>query len=121
MADVAVCEQCSGNVQHSSNLNTTYDVPWTVFVNDDRVCVRFMNGTSTNVSINTWVEDETTNGPLSDASFSVPVPPNGEVSVCFTAFGSEPDQSPISECILHTVLHNDDNESEGAEISHEVY
>jgi hypothetical protein len=121
MASVDVCDQCSGNVQHSSNLNNTYDVPWTVFVNDDRVCVRFVNSTSTNVSVNTWVEDTAGNGPLSDTSYSVPVPPNGETSVCFTAFGVGADQSPISECILHTVLHNDDSESEGVEISHEVY
>jgi len=122
MASVDVCDQCSGNVQHSSNLNNTYDVPWTVFLHDGSVCVRFENPGGTNASVNTWVEDSAGNGPLSDTGFSVPVPPGGEVSVLFTDFGMQADQTtPISECILHTVVHNDDSENTGVELYHEVY
>ena len=122
VADATVCDGCSGSVQHSSNLNTTYDVPWTVFLHEDSVCVRFVNDTATNVSVNTWVEDTEGNGELSDSSFSTAVPPGGEVAVCFTGFGYEADQTtPISECLLHTVVHNDEAESEGVEIYHEVY
>ncbi|MGA2409967.1 MAG: hypothetical protein ABSG46_06195 [Candidatus Binataceae bacterium] len=122
MADVNPCDSCSGSVQHSSNLTNNSDVPWTVFINNDQVCVHFMNGASTNVSANPWVEDSESNGPLSDTNYWIAVPPNGELSVCFSNFGLRADQaSPRTECILHTAIRNDDNASEGVEISHEVY
>ncbi len=121
MAQISECT-CSGNVQHSSNLTNSYDVPWTAFVNNDTVCVRLVNETSTNVSVNLWAEDSAGNGPLSDTGYWIPVPPGTEKSVCFTQFGMQADgTTPISECIVHTVLHNDDSESSGVEIYHEFY
>ena len=122
MATVEVCSGCSGSVQHSSNLNNTYDVPWTVFLHDDAVCVKFQSSTSTNASVNVWVEDTAGNGALSDTNFWTPVPPFGETYVCFANFGMQADQTtPISEAILHTLVRNDDSESTGVELYHEVY
>src|SRR6266498_1257494 len=122
MATVEIGSGCSGSPQHSSNLNNTYDVPWTVFLHEGSVCVRFQNPGSTHASVNTWVEDTAGNGPLSDTGFSVQVPPGGETSVVFSDFGTQADQTtPISECILHTVVHNDDSENTGVELYHEVY
>jgi hypothetical protein len=122
MAIVQQCGSCSGSVQHSSNINNTYDVPWRVFVTNDNLCVRFVNSSSTNVTMNTWVEDSAGNGVLSDPSYAVQVAPGGEMAVCYSAFGFQADQStPISDCILHTVLTNDDNANEGVEIYHEVF
>ena len=122
MATAQIGGGCSGSPQHSSNLNNTYDVPWTVFLHEGSVCVRFQNPGSTHASVNTWVEDTASNGPLSDTGFWVQVPPNGETSVVFSDFGMQADQTtPISECILHTVVHNDDSENTGVELYHEVY
>jgi hypothetical protein len=91
-------------------------------VNDDSVCVRFVNSSATHVSVNTWVEDTDGNSPLSDTSFVVQVPPGGEAAVCYSNFGYAADQTtPISECVLRTIVVNDDNGSEGVEIYHEVY
>ena len=122
MAQVSECSSCSGSAQHSSNLTNGYDVPWTVFLHDDYVCVHLSNGTQTNVSVNLWAEDTAGNGALSDQSYWVQVAPNTEKYVCFTQFGMQADQTtPIGECIMHSVVHNDDSESTGVEIWHEIY
>lgn len=112
---------CAGSKQHESYLNNTYDVPWTILVHDDRVCVLLQNSTSTNVSVNIWAEDSENNGPLTDPNYKVPVLANTSVCVQIWEFGYRADGvSPRDEFILHSALHNDDNESEGVEIWHEV-
>ncbi len=122
MANVEVRSGCSGHAQHSSNISNNHDVPWTVWVNEDQVCVRFTSATSTNASVNVWVEDSDGNGALSDTNFWVSVPPQGETGVIFWDFGLRADQvTPRDRCILHTVVHNDDSESTGVELYHEVY
>jgi hypothetical protein len=121
MANVTTCSGCARSNQHSSNLTNGYDVPWRAWINDDGVCMHFQNGTQTNVSVKVWVADADDSAALSDTSFSVPVPPGADVYVCFSDFGTESDQvTPRGSCTLHTVLHNDDSESTGVEIWHEI-
>jgi hypothetical protein len=121
VARVDTCYGCSRSNQHSSNLNNTYDVPWTAWIYDDSLCVHFQNRTSTNVSVNVWTEDAESNGALSDTGYWARVPPNSDTYVCLSDFGMRADQvTPRDKCILHTVVHNDDSESTGVEIWHEI-
>lgn len=113
---------CAGSKQHESYLNNTYDVPWTILVHDDQVCIFLKNDTSTNMSVNIWAEDSENNGPLTDTNYWVSVLPNTSTCVYIWELGYRADGvSPREEFILHTVLHNDDNESEGVNIWHDVY
>ena len=122
MATVDTCDGCTGSAQHSSNLNNTYDVPWNVWVTNDHLCVELENPGGTNASVNLWVEDDESNGPLSDSNYWVSVPPGSKVYQCFTGFGTRADQTTaVDSCILHTAVHNDDDESQGVELYHAVY
>jgi hypothetical protein len=122
VATVEDCTGCDGSSQHSSGLNNTYDVPWNVWVHDDRVCVELENPGQTNASVNLWVEDDESNGPISDQSHWVAVPPGTKVYQCFSGFGVRADQTtPVDSCILHTVVRNDDDESQGVHLYYAVY
>jgi hypothetical protein len=123
MTQVAVGDECSASSHHESYITNNHDIPWTILFGDSgQFCVRFQNGTSTNVTVNTWVVDTEGNGNLTDPGFSTPVPPNTTVSVWFWDFGMRADQvTPRAEAELHITLHNDDAESEGVEIWHSVH
>jgi hypothetical protein len=122
MVSIDVGPDCSGTAQHSSGLNNTYDVPWTVWVKDDRVCVSLENPGATNASVNLWVEDDQTNAALSDQGYWIWVPPGQKVSLLLSGFGVRADQStPVDRCILHTIVRNDDDESQGVHLYYAVY
>jgi hypothetical protein len=123
VATVETCTGCDGSSQHSSGLNNTYDVPWNVWVKEDRLCVELENPGQTNASVNIWLEDDEQNVAITDQGYWVAVPPGGEkVYLCFSGFGVRADQTtPVDSCILHTIVRNDDDESQGVHLYHAVY
>jgi len=122
MTQVAEVYEYNGHKQHESRINTTYDVPWTININNDTIYVRFSNPTQTqNGKVSLWVEDSEGNGDLT-YPFEITVPPGEDKIVAFWEFGHRADGvSPRDECILHTRLENVDDPGSGLEFYHYVY
>ena len=118
---VDIVSGTAGSKQSESYLNNTYDVPWTVLMSNGFTIVDLNNTTGTNVQVTTWVESTDSNGNLSDPSYAVTLGPNTESFVQFSDFPVRADGSPTTECIVHTVLTNLDNNSEGVEIWHSLW
>ncbi len=123
MANINQCESCQGNKVSEGRLNTTYEVTPQVIVENDQLCVHLVNETSTNVSVNVWAEDAENSGfALTDPNYWVAVPAQSETSICIGDLGYKEDGVSLRDkCILHLMLHNDDNENEGVEIWYEIY
>jgi hypothetical protein len=118
---VDIVSGTAGNVQSESYLTNAYNVPWTVLMSNGFTIVDLNNTTATNVQVTTWVESTDSNGNLSDPSYAVTLGPNTESFVQFSDFPARADGSATTECIVHTVLTNLDNNSEGVEIWHSLW
>jgi hypothetical protein len=123
MTQVQVAGECSASLQNGLDISNNHDVSLEViFGEGDQFCVRFKNGTSTNVTVTTWVSDTEGGGDLTDTNFSVPIPAGETVNVWFWDFGLRADQvSRRTKASLHIHMRNDDSENEGVEIGCSVH
>jgi len=121
MVQIEAVSSTSGSSHESHYLNNTYDTSDRIIFGDQGwFDVDLFNPTSTNVTVSIWCEDTSGNGVLGDVA-TFKIEGNGEIFVQVSGFPAQADGSAMHDTYCHLLLHNDDNESSGVEISTYFY
>jgi hypothetical protein len=110
-----------GVEQHSSRLNTTYEVPWTVWIENDVLLFEFSNTRGGPCTLNIVLEDSEGNGVIATGSLSFADGDNSTRYLEFSGFPARAGGGVRDQCVATITLTNDANPNEGYEIYHRIF
>jgi|GEM_PF-3691269 len=111
-----------GSVQHSSEINNTYSIPWGSFIENDTLLLEFEYNRSAEATIRVVLTDDQGNGFLAEGSVHWEANSGGTTQyIEFSGFPPRADGSRMGSCDAESILTNNTSESTGIGAYEKIY